>query len=121
MTPKCPKCGSIIYSRRNVLCGVCGERLPPELLFSPEQRAAVGRTADIIRMSLLDTFTIEGTPIGDWQAGAARAWARTTGRHVRWVEMLTNNMPATDPIRRWTTPDEAQSLWQRAAREGDDA
>jgi len=41
MTPKCPKCGSIIYSRRNVLCGVCGDRLPPELLFTPEQRAVV--------------------------------------------------------------------------------
>ncbi len=38
---KCPKCGSVIYSRRNVLCGACGERLPQELLFSPEERAAV--------------------------------------------------------------------------------
>ncbi len=40
-TPKCPKCGSIIYSRRNILCGVCGERLPEELLFTPEQREKV--------------------------------------------------------------------------------
>lgn len=83
------------------------------------QRAAKARTAEVIRMSLLDTFTIDGTPIGDWQAGAARTWARTTGRHVRWVEMLTNNMPPADPIRRWMTPDEAQILWQRAATEGD--
>ena len=44
MPPKCPKCGSIIYSRRNVLCGVCGERLPEELLFTPEQREAVDKT-----------------------------------------------------------------------------
>lgn len=42
-TPKCPKCGSLIYSRRNVLCGVCGERLPEELLFTPEQREKVER------------------------------------------------------------------------------
>ena len=41
MSPKCPKCGSIIYSRRNVLCGACGERLPQELLFTAEQRARV--------------------------------------------------------------------------------
>ncbi|HLP77126.1 MAG TPA: hypothetical protein VK327_09420, partial [Candidatus Paceibacterota bacterium] len=34
-------CGSVIYSRRNVLCGVCGKRLPDELLFSPEQRKSV--------------------------------------------------------------------------------
>jgi uncharacterized Zn finger protein (UPF0148 family) len=44
MPPKCPKCGSIIYSRRNVLCGVCGERLPEELLFTAEQRDAVDKT-----------------------------------------------------------------------------
>ena len=43
MEHKCPKCGSIIYSRRNVLCGVCGERLPAELLFTAEQREAVER------------------------------------------------------------------------------
>jgi uncharacterized Zn finger protein (UPF0148 family) len=41
MDLKCPKCGSVIYSRRNVLCGSCGERLPEELLFNAEQRAAV--------------------------------------------------------------------------------
>ena len=43
MTAKCPNCGSIIYSRRNVLCGVCGKRLPPELLFTSEERQAVER------------------------------------------------------------------------------
>jgi hypothetical protein len=41
MTPKCPNCGSIIYSRRNVLCGVCGKRLPEELLFTVEEREKV--------------------------------------------------------------------------------
>jgi len=86
-----------------------------------EQRAAKARTAEVIRMSLLDTVTIDGRPIGDWQAGAARAWARATGRHVRWVEMMTANMPPDDPIRRWLTPEDAQSLWQRAAQEGDNA
>jgi len=91
----------------------------PSRAITLEQRAAKARTAAVIRVSLLDTFQIDGTPIGDWQAGAARTWARTTGRHVRWVEMLTANMPPADPIRRWMTPDEAQSLWQRAAREGD--
>lgn len=43
MENKCPKCRSIIYSRRNVLCGVCGERLPSQLLFSTEEREAVER------------------------------------------------------------------------------
>jgi hypothetical protein len=49
MTPKCPKCGSIIYSRRNVLCGVCGERLPDELLFTPEEREAVERDLQALK------------------------------------------------------------------------
>ncbi len=49
MTPKCPTCGSIVYSRRNLLCGVCGERLPSELLFTPEQREAVERDLQALK------------------------------------------------------------------------
>ena len=30
----CPTCDSIIYSRRNKHCGVCGQDLPVELLFN---------------------------------------------------------------------------------------
>lgn len=31
---RCPHCGSIIYSRRHKLCGLCGRELPEEFLFS---------------------------------------------------------------------------------------
>lgn len=52
MEHKCPNCSSMIYSRKNVLCEVCGERLPPELLFTAEERAAVERDmADAKRRS----------------------------------------------------------------------
>ena len=34
---RCLHCDSIVYSRRSEHCGVCGEPLPPELLFSPEE------------------------------------------------------------------------------------
>lgn len=34
---RCPECNSIVYSRRSKLCGVCGESLPAELLFSPDE------------------------------------------------------------------------------------
>ncbi|SPE51821.1 hypothetical protein SBV1_1440011 [Verrucomicrobia bacterium] len=43
MGAKCPFCGSLIYSRRNVLCGVCGRRLPSDLLFGEREREAVER------------------------------------------------------------------------------
>jgi hypothetical protein len=43
MSAKCPFCSSVIYSRRNVLCGVCGRQLPAELLFSGSEREAVER------------------------------------------------------------------------------
>ena len=43
MTFKCPSCGSVIYSRRNVLCGVCGQRLPDWVRFTPAERELVER------------------------------------------------------------------------------
>ena len=48
-THNCPKCGSIIYSRRNVLCGICGEQLPKNLLFTPEERAKVERDLENLK------------------------------------------------------------------------
>ena len=36
--PKCPECGSIIYSRRIPVCGKCGGKLPESLLFDPTTR-----------------------------------------------------------------------------------
>jgi hypothetical protein len=55
MTPKCPKCGSVIYSRRNVLCGVCGERLPDVLLFTPKERQAVEHDLQELKQRELDS------------------------------------------------------------------
>ena len=34
---RCPGCRGVIYTRRHKLCGVCGEELPGELLFSESQ------------------------------------------------------------------------------------
>jgi hypothetical protein len=39
----CPACHSIVYSRRQKLCGVCGEQLPPDTLFSPREAQAIDR------------------------------------------------------------------------------
>ena len=38
---RCPHCDSIIYSRRNKLCGVCSQTLPAEYLFTPREARRV--------------------------------------------------------------------------------
>ena len=37
----CPACDSIIYSRRQVRCGVCERELPVELRFNAEQSSLI--------------------------------------------------------------------------------
>ena len=37
MAYHCPACSRAILSRRNKLCGFCGEPLPAELLLTPAQ------------------------------------------------------------------------------------
>ena len=37
----CPSCDSIVYSRRHKLCGVCGQALPEECLFTAVEAASV--------------------------------------------------------------------------------
>jgi predicted nucleic acid-binding Zn ribbon protein len=37
----CPSCDSIVYSRRHRLCGVCGEPLPKNCLFTPTEAESV--------------------------------------------------------------------------------
>jgi hypothetical protein len=38
---RCPACDSILYTRRHKLCGVCGEELPGELLFTDLEASRV--------------------------------------------------------------------------------
>ena len=44
--PKCPKCGSVIYSRRIPVCGRCGEQLPESVMFDPATRKKVNKVVD---------------------------------------------------------------------------
>jgi hypothetical protein len=43
---RCPRCGSIIYTRRHKLCGVCASPLPGEFLFSAAEISRVERMLD---------------------------------------------------------------------------
>jgi hypothetical protein len=47
---RCPACDSIIYSKRHKLCGVCGEALPENLLFTVTEAQRVERLLHVERM-----------------------------------------------------------------------
>ena len=63
---RCPSCDSIIYSRRHVLCGVCGCQLPESCLFNFSQAACVERTLEEERQR-------------------HRAWLRKANEMTSWV------------------------------------
>jgi len=64
--------------------------------------------------SLLDTFMVNGRPIGDVSAGEARSWARNRKVEWRFVELITAGVMDNQPLRRWVTPDEADAALRRA-------
>ncbi len=37
----CPSCNRLLYSRTRKTCGFCGAELPPEVLFSADEIAAI--------------------------------------------------------------------------------
>lgn len=41
---KCPGCRSIVYSRKSRFCGVCGQTLPENFLFSDQETARLKNT-----------------------------------------------------------------------------
>ena len=78
-TPKCPHCGSVIYSRRNVLCGACGKQLPPELLFTPAERKKVERDLANIKQREKAERARQETEEAD--AANNQAWQRVSKHH----------------------------------------
>ncbi|MBL6765040.1 MAG: hypothetical protein ISQ14_08790 [Verrucomicrobiae bacterium] len=37
----CPSCNRLLYSRQHKTCGFCGSELPPEVLLSDDEVAAI--------------------------------------------------------------------------------
>ena len=44
----CPNCHRLLYSRQHKTCGFCGAELPPEVLFSEDEVAAIKAEQEII-------------------------------------------------------------------------
>lgn len=77
----------------------------------PSGMDAVARVA---RLSLLDTFKINGRSIGDCTPEEAIRWAGARERDAAFVRMLTANLPAGRPIRDFRRPEDTQELYDRA-------
>jgi hypothetical protein len=76
--------------------------------------AALEKTA--IRLSKLDTFIVNGHPIGDLTPIEALGWAMSRERDVRFVRMLVGGLPVDRPIRDSLTGEEADGMWENAER-----
>lgn len=83
---------------------------------APRASAMAGAAAvsAVARLSLLDTFKVNGQPIGDLTPAEANKWADSRERDSRFVRLLTANLPQDQPIKKYRTPDEAQALYAQA-------
>lgn len=83
---------------------------------APRASAMAGAAAvsAVARLSLLDTFKVNGQPIGDLTPTEANKWADSRERDARFVRLLTANLPPDEPIKKYRTPDDAQALYARA-------
>lgn len=67
------------------------------------QSAAAAAVAKVVTLSLLDTFKINGCPIGKCTPREALGWASSRERDARFVRLLTANLPLDQPIGRYRT------------------
>lgn len=80
-----------------------------------EKRAAVLVKA-AVKLSKLDTFMVNGQPIGDVTPEEALDWAASRERDVRFVTMLTGSLPPGRPIRDSWHGDEVDKVYELAER-----
>ena len=90
-----------------------------QLKILSDKQAARGAAsvALAIRLSRLDTMVINGCKIGDLTPEEANAWAGSRERDIRFIRLLTANLPPNRPIREFIRGDEADALYQRAEAE----
>ena len=89
--------------------------VPPTISDLADRQQKASRRNVEVQLSLLDEIRLDGRSIGDMTPNEARTWARGQAKHVRFVTLITANLPADEPIRRYHT-DEAEivRLWELA-------
>jgi hypothetical protein len=87
-----------------------------------QPRPAAPKSTAVARLAqrtLLDTFKINGKPVGDLTPAEANQWAGAQERDARFVRLLTQNLPPDLPIRKFRTGDEAVALYAQAEAAGE--
>ncbi|MBU8540860.1 hypothetical protein [Falsiroseomonas tokyonensis] len=79
-----------------------------------EQIAGAAAITAAVKRSLLDTFLVNGQPIGNLTPREADAWAASRERDARFVRRLTENLPPDQPIRAFRTAEDAERIYQDA-------
>ena len=82
-----------------------------------KERSNIAKIASIRAESLLDTVLINGKPVGDFTARQAAAWARTHKQKSRFVELLVQNLPLDEPIRKYRSPDSVKQIYEQAKKD----
>lgn len=93
---------------------------PSRIPLDPQRSAAI--TARIVTLSLLDTFRIDlsspyGTrsiSIGDCTPTEAKSWAGGKKRDIRFVEMLIENLPPNEKIRKHRQASDVEAFYAEA-------
>jgi hypothetical protein len=93
----------------------CGDQRPSAP--SARGRAGMEAVAAVTRLSLLDTFRVNGQPIGKVTSIEAMKWAGARERDARFVRLLTANLPPNRPIGEFRTPEDTQAIYELAVRE----
>jgi hypothetical protein len=100
-----------------------GDRAPIEAQKTGVPGAGPRAVAAVVRLSLLDTFRVNGQPLGDVTPAEARLWAEARGRQARrdarFIELIIAGLPDGMPIRRFRRDDEAQAAFAQALQEVD--
>jgi len=84
---------------------------------SARSRSGMDAAAAVARLSMLDTFKVNGQPIGDCTPSEANAWASSRERDARFVRMLTANLPDGEPIRKYRRPEDANQFYEQANKD----
>jgi hypothetical protein len=76
------------------------------------RRETIVKTA--LRLSKLDTFMVNGRPVGDCTPEEAEGWAASRERDAKFVRLLISGLPLSRPIRESITGEEADTTYELA-------